>query len=180
MKKKNIILTILAIVMVLGLTLQGAMAYFTTYVSAAGGMPIHLGHRTTIEEKVENLKKIVNISIKDGPDNVYVRAKAFYPTNLPGMEVVYDNGPEEYEGTVYDGTWYDGQDGWWYYDTPLSKKTLSTARPFIVDIQYKIPEGVKIEKGDNFNVIVVYEATAAVDEKGNPDFSKPLQVEEAE
>ena len=37
MKKKNIILTILAIVMVLGLTLQGAMAYFTTYVSAAGG-----------------------------------------------------------------------------------------------------------------------------------------------
>ncbi len=175
MKKKNIILTILAIVMVLGLTLQGAMAYFTTYVSAAGGMPIHLGHRTTIEEKVDNLKKTVTISITQGPDEVYVRAKAFYPTNLPGMSVSYSNGDPK-DG----GTWSDGGDGWWYYDITLNSETRKTARDLIVDITYTIPEGVKIEKGDNFNVIVVYEATAAVDEEGNPDFSKPLQVEEAE
>ena len=175
MKKKNIILTILAVVMVLGLSLKGAMAYFTTYVSAAGGMPIHLGHRTTIDEEVDNLKKTVTITITEGPDEVYVRAKAFYPTNLPGMEVHYDNG-EPKDG----GTWSDGGDGWWYYDIPLNSETRPSARQFIVDIQYTIPEGVTIEKGDNFNVVVVYEATAAVDEHGNPDFTQLLEVEEAE
>lgn len=77
MKKSKWILTAFALIMVLGLSIGTAMAYFTTFVTAQGGMTIRLGDTTTIEEpEVSDWEKHIVIH-NQGPDACYVRAKAF-------------------------------------------------------------------------------------------------------
>ena len=49
MKKRTLILAVLAVVLVLSSGIGSAIAYFTTYATARGGYVIHLGGKTEIE-----------------------------------------------------------------------------------------------------------------------------------
>ena len=170
MKKRNILMALLACAMVLGLGVKSALAYFTTYVTASGGMVIHLGHRTVIEDDVSDWEKHVVISMTKGPDDVYIRARAYCPQ---GMELIYSG----------DG-WSYGGDDWWYYEDKLvyeedsagNPTGTAVARELLVRME-NIPADMK--EGESFNVVVVYEATSVVDENGVPDFTKKV-IEEGE
>ena len=59
-----------------------AMAYFTTYVTAAGGHPVTLGYETQIEEEVENMTKHIVIA-NTGESDCYVRVKVFSGSQFP-------------------------------------------------------------------------------------------------
>ena len=91
MKKNKILLAVLALVMVLGLGIGSAMAYFTTYVTAKGGMPIRLGDKTELDEKFDGKKHLVVTN--NGINPVFVRARAIVPNKYrpKNEESMYEN-----------------------------------------------------------------------------------------
>lgn len=156
MKNKKItVLIVLALVLALSLCVQGAMAYFTTYVVAEGGKTIRLGRKTEIHEEVSNWTKsitIQNVGDTDpttGDTDCYVRVKYFAGN-------AYQLTPEAGED------WQAGNDGYWYYAKPLKLGETTSALKIKINFdQENIPE--------DFNVIVIHENTDVLyDEQGNP------------
>lgn len=146
MKNKKItVLTVLALVLALSLCVQGAMAYFTTYVVAEGGKTIHLGRKTEIEEDVSDWTKSVVIknvgdTSADTRDNpCYVRVKYF-----AGSQYILTPTPGS--------GWSQGADGYWYYAPILNLGESTTPLKIHIDFdQEKVPE--------DFNVVVIHENT---------------------
>ena len=168
MKKRNWLLFLLAVVLVLGSSIGTAVAYFTTYVTSRGGYVIHLGNETTIEEPdVTNWTK--RVTIKNTADAsepgklVFVRARAY-------VGAAYESGLT-YEGASWlapgDPASPDKGDGFYYYYLPLAPQQSTTE--LLIKIN-NIP--VDAEEGDIFNVVVVYESVPAVlDANGAPDLA---------
>ena len=138
MKKFHKILSLLALVLILGATIRPALAYFTTYTRAKGGYTIHQTATTTINEEFSDWTKSLTVTNTEGKP-VYVRARAFGGSLLN----------LQYSG---DG-WTDGGDGWWYYSGALAEG--QSAATLLVKID-NIP---KAQEGTGFNVAVVYEST---------------------
>lgn len=140
-KKTPWLLAAAALLLAGGAGAGQAMAYFTTYVTAAGGHPVTLGYETQIEEDVENMTKHIVIA-NTGESACYVRVKVFGGSQFP---VAFR--PE--------GGWSQGEDGYWYYEDvlPVGEKT-TTLLAAIEDI----PEGYE----ETFNIIVVQECTPAL------------------
>ncbi|MBE6989598.1 MAG: hypothetical protein E7426_02485 [Ruminococcaceae bacterium] len=152
MRKSKIVLTVLALVLVAGLSISSALAYFTAHTSAVGTVTIHAGTSTEIEEPtVSQWTKHLVISNK-GPADCYIRARAYAGSELE---------------LTYDGTgWTDGGDGWYYYDAVVPGG--SDAEELLVHIG-NVPTAELAEDGDSFNVVVVYESAQVLyDADGNP------------
>ncbi len=80
--KKTLLLSACALALVGSASIQSAMAYFTTYVTAKGGHEISFDTTTTIEEeKVVNHVKQVRVQ-NTGANPCYVRVKYFVGTQL--------------------------------------------------------------------------------------------------
>lgn len=153
---KKVWLTAAAAVLAGGISLQGAMAYFTAYASAGGGSVLELGHTTEIEENFENWTKDIRIT-NTGDVDCYVRVKV-----LAGSQFTLKIGGKG---------WSSGNDGYWYYSDPVApdKETESLLA------QIKLPEDFK----EDFNVAVVQECTPVLyDEDGNPYADWNLAVNE--
>lgn len=140
------------------LTVESAMAYFTTYVSAGGGQIVNLGAQTTIHETLSDMTKHIVIKNDSLVNDCFVRVKVFCGADV---EITY---------TDESGKWREGADGYWYYEPVLpaspdpSDPSLTT--PLNAEVTVHIPEG---ESKDDFNVVVIQECTPAVyDENGNP------------
>lgn len=148
--KKPLIMAAATLALTGTLAVGSAMAYFTTYSTAGGGVKMNMGFTETvpIEDVDENGK---HITIKNTGDyDCFVRVKAFAP-----VELTY-NAP--------DGGWTAGDEGYWYYDDvlPAGKTTEQE-----LNITYKFPEGD--DKAEEFNIIVIQECTPVLyDEDGNP------------
>lgn len=145
MKKRQIFLTALALVMVAASGLGSAMAYFTTHTEALGGYTVRLGSRTDIHEEFSDWTKRVAISNEAGSQPVYVRARAFAGG---AYELVYSS---------KSGKWTDGGDGWQYYGDLLNGGEITDGdNQLLVEIK-----GVPADAadGDSFDVVVVYEST---------------------
>lgn len=140
MKKTKYVLALLAVVMLLAAGIGQAMAYFTTYTEAEGGITIWLGDDTQITEEFSNWNKTLTIENEEG-EPVFVRAKVFY---APDSLSVASSG----EG------WSAGEDGYIYYGNSLAAGEKANVLNVKID---HIPEDVV--HGDSFNVIVVYEST---------------------
>ena len=54
LKKTRVLLVTAAAVLALAAGAQSALAYFTTYATAKGGVTVHLGETTSIEEQFAN------------------------------------------------------------------------------------------------------------------------------
>lgn len=152
MKKRRILLALLALALALTTALPAAMAYFTTNARANGTRTLELGGTTTIEEIMAGWQKQVTISADDDSQPMWVRARAYPMDRVSNIE-------SEIEGAwVYGGD----KDGWWYFTTPLANpaedgvsmaatsKLLVTVDPVKVDEVGQIPDG--------FDVTVVYES----------------------
>ena len=145
MKKRRILLALLAMALSAVTALPAATAYFTPSTSALGGRTLWLGGGAGIEETYGEWQKTAVISAVAPSQPLYVRARA------------YSKFPLSYKG---DG-WTDGGDGWWYYEMPLANyqgqpdSLQKSAGPLIICI-----EEVRLalnEKPAGFEVPVVYE-----------------------
>ena len=143
-------MTAAALGMTAALTLEGASAYFTTYVSAGGSQVVRLGSSTEIHEDVSQMTKHISIENASAENDCFVRVKVFYGGDL---EVVYSD---------TENNWYEGEAGYWYYRPILPAAQTTTG----LDVKINVPEGYD---RDSFNVVVIQECTPVVyDEAGNP------------
>ena len=143
-------MTAAALGMTAALTLEGASAYFTTYVSAGGSQVVRLGSSTEIHEDVSQMTKHISIENASAENDCFVRVKVFYGGDL---EVVYSD---------TENNWYEGEAGYWYYRPILPAAQTTTG----LDVEINVPEGYD---RDSFNVVVIQECTPVVfDGTGNP------------
>ena len=68
-------MTAAALGMTAALTLEGASAYFTTYVSAGGSQVVRLGSSTEIHEDVSQMTKHISIENASAENDCFVRVK---------------------------------------------------------------------------------------------------------
>lgn len=162
--KRKIFWLAVGLLMVIGAThIQGAMAYFTTYVAAAGGYPITLGSKVTIKEDVEDMKKHIQL-INTGQEDCYVRVKVFYSNEI---KVGYVSAMDE-QNQPY---WKLEEDEYWYYKEILP---IGAETPELV-VTMEVPKELK----DSFNVVVVQECTSVLyREDGTPyaDWNKKIDT----
>jgi predicted ribosomally synthesized peptide with SipW-like signal peptide len=141
MKKRHVLLAVLAAVMVLSIGVGSAVAYFTASAEAEGAIPIKLKTTTTIEEPdlFRWIKHLV-ITNDEKSEPVFVRAKGFSGSAYP---------------LTYSGEgWTEGEDGWYEYEEILPAG--GSTKELLVGIG-NIPEDAV--EGQSFNVTVVYEST---------------------
>ncbi len=166
MRKKTIICLVAAAAVLVGtVSIGSAMAYFTAYTQAEGGVVLDLGftETTPVEKVVDGVKQVV---IKNTGDfDCYVRMKA----------LVGDSYAVTYTEPDGAGKWTPEADGFYYYSDIVKAKTGVTTQ-LDVNITFPVPEnGV----APDFNVILVQECTPVLfDADGNPyaDWSKTADV----
>lgn len=144
MKRKILLTAIMASLLVCFLAAP-AHAYFTANTQAEGGMKIKPVETYPKEDIVDREKILTVYNDKDAAP-VYIRARGFSG----------DDADLEYTGGE---GWIDGGDGWWYYEPILQPGEHTTQ--LIVNISKVLPDGAEV--GDNFNIVVVYEAIRLVD-----------------
>ena len=154
--KKIICLVAVACVLLVGIFVKDAMAYFTTYVLTEGREVLNLGFtQTKIEEEIEDGKKIVVIR-NTGTADCYVRVRAVVA--------------EQYKGALSDAE-PDGADNWTakkgdFYEYKSVLKAGEATTPLYINIST-----ITTKPGQDaadFNVIVIQECTPVLyDENGN-------------
>lgn len=143
---KVIALSAAALAMTAALTVESAMAYFTTYTEAGGSGIVSLGSKTEIDEDVSQMTK--HVTIKNTSTNeCFVRVKVFSGTDVTC--------------TPTGSNWsYNERDRFWYYGPIVAPG--KTAEVLDVKIEYTG------EKPQDFNVVIVQECTPVIyDEDDN-------------
>ena len=164
MKRKTIhAIVALAFALVAALCASPAMAYFSDSQTADGGFVVPIVPDTDIhEDPVVGGEKIVRVRNKgtelqgDSEVPVMVRAKVYFGDNAEATAVLGDgwSGPANPTG---DGDVYN-------YSKVLAVDEETTNLKISVKLPGKSetnPDGP--EAGDNFNVIILYEATPYID-----------------
>ena len=152
MNKRKLVLTFLVFALIICSSIQPAIAYFTTFTYAKGGHPIYLRDTTKIEEQFSQQTKHVKISSDTKSEPVWVRVKVFYA--YQGIEKITITGVDN------PSKWQEGdtdENGYVYYNYTDPLPGGGTTEELTVKIITKDP--LKAEKGDQYDVIVVYEST---------------------
>lgn len=148
--KKTVFLTAAALTMTLGLSVGTAMAYFTTYTEAAGGVELELGFTETIpHEEVTDWTKHIRIE-NTGNYDCYVRVKVFAGELFQDSLTYGDDS----------GKWTPGADGYYYYSDIVPAGGMTEELRVMID---------HMDAEQSFNVIVVQECTLVqYDGNGSP------------
>ena len=151
--KKKFYLAAAALTLVATIGISSAMAYFTTYVLADGGVKVSMGSTITIpQEQVEEGQKIIKIK-NEGDYECWVRIKVF-----AGSE-------HEFAYADESGKWIPGAEGYYYYSDIVPAEGLT--EELKVTIKDLLPDDLDTETNEAFNVIVVQECTPVLyDEDG--------------
>ena len=162
--KKPLIMAAATLALTGTLAVGSAMAYFTTYSTAGGGVKMNMGFTETVpKEDVDENGKHITIE-NTGDYECYVRVKVFA-------------GSQYQEGLVYSdesGKWTPEDDGYYYYSDVIAPGAKSE------ELLVKI-SNMNLPK--DFNVIVVSECTPVIlDAEGNPsaDWTKKADVAQTE
>ena len=168
--KRSICLTAVAVTLLVSLTVGTAMAYFTTYATAEGGVQMELDFtKTDIDENVVDGKKEIKVT-NTGDFSCYVRVKA-----LAG-----DAHTLAYEEPVADGAsskWTPNPDGYYYYADVLEPGASTT----LLNVLFELPTDA--DEPADFNVIIIQENTPVLyGEDGTPyaNWSKVADVNQTE
>ena len=138
MKRRQMILPLLALALILTTAIPPALAYFTATTSAKGGYTVHLETTTSIDEGFKDWTKSVSVANTKG-EPVFIRARAYAGSAF---------------SLTYSGSgWENRGDGWYYYTSPIAAGGATS--PLNVTIG-NIPRATE---ASGFNVAVVYEST---------------------
>ena len=161
MKRFSIVAVIIASAITVGACIVPAWAYFTDTTTAKGGLPVSVD-KTEMREWYLVGQKHVIISNNDKSDRpVYVRARVYSSM--------------EYEATGVNWSATPDADGWYNYDGVV--KPGDAANELTVTITFppvksdEQPDGAVY--GDNYNVIVYYESTPAIEIEGSETYEPP-------
>ena len=161
--KKTLGMAAAALALTAAVSAGSALAYFTTYTQAAGGVALQLGSAQTIPlEEVDNWTKHVTVQ-NTGEVPCMVRVRAFTGSALEGQ-------------LTYSGdNWSPAGDGYYYYSQVLEP---GEATPDVLDIQI---DNTGME--EDFNVIVVQECAPVVYDGNNQptgDWDNAVGTQEAQ
>lgn len=149
----------LALMLAAGARVQDAMAYFTSYASAAGRVQVGLTFsETQTGDTVSDWTKHISVD-NTGTAPCFVRVKVLVSEKY-GKYVSCASQSQ--------GSWTLGEDGYWYYHTVLNPGETTSELLALLD---RTALGQDTENGQEqeFNVIVVQEHTTALyDAEGNP------------
>ncbi len=166
MSKKTIGLLVVALLMVVSIGVGSALAYFTTYTKAKGGVELDLNFANTkIDEDVQKGEKILTVKNAEGAEAAYVRIKVVVAEQYKNS-LLYS----ELEGV---SNWTPGTDGYYYYSLILQPGEATTE--LFVNL-------TEINATDDFNVIVIQESTPVLyKEDGTPyaDWSVKAEIAES-
>lgn len=163
MKKKMISLVACAGILVAGLSVKPAMAYFTDYASASGNIEIAVDDtHSTVEESGEGQQKIIVID-NDMATKAFVRVQVVLPE---GITAAMDGEKTSEEDWTL-------KDGYYYYSKVLEGKSKTTTEDSTSPLVLEIDVTNAVQTGENeyadFNVIVIPESAKVLyDENGNP------------
>lgn len=162
MKKKRLILAVLVLALVFSAGIGGTWAYFTTYAQAEGGLPIALGNEREFHEGFSDWTKTLTVTNKpDSIDPIYVRARVFWPEKL---YLGPERTPIEPKCEIYGEGWSGPVGDYYYYNAPVMPSESTTELTVKINglPEKDSPLLEELEKGDAFNVIVVYESIPVV------------------
>lgn len=149
--KKSLCLAAVALTLTAGISAGTAMAYFTTYTEASGGVTLNMGFSETIpKEDFSNWTKHVSVE-NTGDYDCYVRVKA-----LAGSK--YQDGLQYSDS---DGKWTPGEDGYYYYSDPIAPGESTSVLDIRIDSK---------ESDASFNVVVVQESTKVLYNENNEPY----------
>ena len=153
MSKKTIGLLVVSLLLVACVGVGSALAYFTTYTEAKGGVELSLGFADTeIDETVEKGMKIVSIKNAEDAAECYVRVKVIVSEQY--KDLVKYSEPENA------GKWTPGVDGYYYYSDIVAPNGVTSELVVLLS-------DVSNFATDDFNVIVIQESTPVLyDENG--------------
>lgn len=146
MKKRLITLAAAAAIIICGIAVKPAMAFFTDTATAEGKLELKLkdGELGDIEETVSDMVKHIVIT-NTGDGDVIVRVKAIYPDSCTV--------------TVQDSADWSESDGYYVFNGILSAGDKTS------ELALKISNSTTAD----FNVVILQEATRVTyDEAGNP------------
>ena len=150
--KKSLCLAAVALTLTAGISAGTAMAYFTTYTEASGGVTLNMGFSETIpKEDFSNWTKHVSVE-NTGDYDWYVRVKA-----LAGSK--YQDGLQYSDS---DGKWTPGEDGYYYYSDPIAPGESTSVLDIRIDSK---------ESDASFNVVVVQESTKVLYNENNEPYA---------
>ncbi len=167
MKYRKYIVIAAALVLLAGVSIKSANAYFTDTQEATGYIKLNLGDSEIIpNEDVDGMTKIITVK-NTGNYNVFVRVKAIYGSNCT---VAIDNSAEG--DTKKSEGWSLNDDGYYYYSGVVS--VGESAPKLYLTVTPK--EGAT---ADSFNVVIVEEATKVLydsDGKAYADWNSKVQT----
>lgn len=160
MKRNYLVLSLLALVLVLGLSVGNAWSYFTDSTWAEGSVSLKKP-TTTITEIVENKQKKLTITNNRESVPVWVRARAFVPAAFV----------DEDSNTSGNGWSAGGLEEWHEYSEPLAPG--ASTDELIVTFSFPEPYSETntggVREGDEYNIVVIYECLpVSYDADGNP------------
>ena len=157
MNKKSLCLAAAALTLTAGISAGTAMAYFTTYTEASGGVTLDMGFSKTVpNEEFSNWTKHVSVE-NTGDYDCFIRVKA-----LSGAK--YQDGLQYSDS---DGKWTPGEDGYYYYSDPIAPGKSSSVLDIKIDSK---------ETEDSFNVVVVQESTKVLYNEDNKPYADWTQI----
>lgn len=155
--KKSLCLAAAALTLTAGISAGTAMAYFTTYTEASGGVTLNMGFSETIpKEDFSNWTKHVSVE-NTGDYDCYVRVKA-----LAGSK--YQDGLQYSDS---DGKWTPGEDGYYYYSDLIAPGESTSVLNIRIDSK---------ESDASFNVVVVQESTKVLYNENNEPYADWTQI----
>lgn len=157
MNKKSLCLAAAALTLTAGISAGTAMAYFTTYTEASGGVTLDMGFSETVpEEEFSNWTK--HVSVKNTGDyECFIRVKA-----LAGEK--YQDGLQYIDS---DGKWTPGEGGYYYYKDPVAPGESTSVLDIRIDSK---------ETETSFNVVVVQESTKVLYGEDNKPYADWTQI----
>lgn len=155
--KKSLCLAAAALTLTAGISAETAMAYFTTYTEASGGVTLNMGFSETIpKEDFSNWTKHVSVE-NTGDYDCYVRVKA-----LAGSK--YQDGLQYSDS---DEKWTPGEDGYYYYSDLIAPGESTSVLDIRIDSK---------ESDASFNVVVVQESTKVLYNENNEPYADWTQI----
>lgn len=150
-KTAYIVLLLLAVAALIISAVGIADAYFTTFVTAKGYIPLELETEITINEEFDGVAKLISIQ-NTGEYDCWVRIRVIAP---PDYTIDWPDG----------GAWAqkDPDDGYWYYTSQLPVGASTTPQFRAGIAKYPVIDG---KEPSEFNIAVIAESipVAGVDQ----------------